>query len=178
MTPIYNQRAPLMWAIIAPCVDVAGRTVVDLGCGYGDLLLRTAVAGAREVLGVEGDPRIAMITHERIRQAGYGDRVLVTEEDLDAWAAGFPARWDVGFCCSVLPYLREPRGFLRAMAAACTVGVVECQYAGDGPGPDFLRSDDDMRALLAAAGWTTIRAIGKTHVTAGRDCWRTIWRCE
>ena len=48
-----NTRAESMWRIISQRVDFRQKSVVDLGCGHGEMLWRCYLAGAEEVRGIE-----------------------------------------------------------------------------------------------------------------------------
>ena len=63
------------------------------------------------------------------------------------------------------------------MQSKFDTSVIECQYSGDGPGPHELRDDQDMRYVLAAAGWNDAEVIGGS-VVEDRGAVRTMWRCR
>jgi hypothetical protein len=57
------------------------------------------------------------------------------------------------------------------------VSFIECQYKDDGPGPDWLKDDNDMLSVLRFHDWDSIKPIGYTLVK-DRNKKRTIWMCE
>jgi hypothetical protein len=59
----------------------------------------------------------------------------------------------------------------------CEISLVECQYAGDGPGFEDIENDNDFQELLWKAGFAWAQPIGRTFVK-GRDKYRTIWYCK
>ena len=43
---VHNTRSPEQWKILSGAVDWNGKTVIDLGCGYGDILFMAHEHGA------------------------------------------------------------------------------------------------------------------------------------
>lgn len=165
----YNVRSPKQWAIISEQVDFQGKTVLDLGCGKGDILFRACDAGAT-TLGIDMDQNnVKHILDIRPEiNVGVGDI-----EFMPAWP------WiDIIICFSVLPYLKYPERLLEWINRKSKVAFIECQYSGDGPGFAFLTDNDAMREWLLAAGqFEKVQPIGHTFVE-GRNKNRFIWMCE
>jgi len=173
LPPPYNKRIPKMWEIIAANVDFDGKTVLDLGCGYGDFAMRCCVAGARAVTAIDYDPGVFVEVADIVNAARAPVNLLLGKiEDLGNWSP-----FDIVSCFSVLPYVDDPQATLRWMADHGRVCLIEMQYAGDGPGLDEVKSDADMQALLEQAGFVTITALGFTEIEE-RHARRTIWKCE
>ncbi|KKM74225.1 hypothetical protein LCGC14_1402440 [marine sediment metagenome] len=167
----HNTRSPEQWDIISNHIDFQGKTLIDLGCGKGDLLFHAFDAGAK-VVGV--DHNIDNIKH--IRTARPGIKTLFGELDLmEIW---FWERVDIAICFSVLPYLKRPGDTLKWINTHSDIALIECQYADDGPGFDFLIDNDDMKQWLLQIGeFKEVEVIGHTLVE-GRNTKRFIWRCE
>jgi hypothetical protein len=53
----------------------------------------------------------------------------------------------------------------------------ETQLWGDGPGPNFLQTDDDVQGLLLSVGAKVAKPLATFPVT-GRPGRRTVWRVE
>jgi putative methylase len=53
-------------------LDIAGKKVLDLGCGIGRLALGAAFLGAEEVVGVDIDPAAIKTAQENSRKVGLG----------------------------------------------------------------------------------------------------------
>jgi SAM-dependent methyltransferase len=172
---IHNTRSPAQWEIISRHIDFADKTVIDLGCGYGDLLFRIADAGAEIVIGVENDFSIYQKLQKRSR--GWPEIVVSPAHIYDVLPD--VSGYDVAICFSVLPYLERWYYVLRWMRRFSKVALIEVQYQGDGPGrtwPARIRDDYQMRILLELL-WDDVSPIGKTHVE-GRGVDRTIWLCK
>lgn len=58
--------------------DIAGRQVVDYGCGSGILAIAAAKLGAAPVLAMDIDPQALIATRENAERNGTADRIAVT----------------------------------------------------------------------------------------------------
>ena len=199
---LHNSRAEQHWQIVSGRVDFAGKTVADLGVGYGDLSMRAIGAGAY-VVGFDKD--ISPFVN-RTRKAGFQSAklnfdtnvhlssvinvskasgtyplVVCAETDLELLTHDNKKKYDVAMCFSVLPYLSEPKSLLSWMQENAVISFIECQYFGDGPGLETIKNDYDMLEWLSSMrqpfGWEHIERIGKTHIV-DRDMYRTVWMCK
>ena len=187
--PLHNTRADEMWRSIIKHVDFEDKSVIDVGCGYGDFLWRAYAAGARAVFGYDNDKAVNYSANERLESYGYtGKPVYVMNSDVQNWNEKWPGKHDIAICTSVLPYFDNedyillphfdnPNYMLECILRDSEVAVIECQYAGDGPGLSWLSNDVDMSYWLFSQGAHEAIIIGKTHIS-GRDKFRTIWRVE
>ena len=62
-------------------VGFDGRTILEVGCGYGRILAGALVGGARAVTGVELDPEAIALAGERAARAGHRDRCTLVVGD-------------------------------------------------------------------------------------------------
>lgn len=159
-------RKESMWNIIKEDMLFSGLTVVDFGSGNNELAIFAVEAGAR-VIAIDNNPKYNDETLKTIK------RLVLLVADIDDMIL---PDGDVAFCFSVLPYLRHPIELLQGLSTKYRRTYIECQYDGDGPGPHFLKTDDDM-AIWLGMWWDSCTPIGKTFVP-GRDKHRTIWRCK
>lgn len=172
----HNTRSPEQWEIIKD-LDF-GDIVVDFGCGYADLLFRIAIERhLRQLIGVEENPSIIF------RNMRINEENLLGIQFLNMDIMEFVDNWDHGpidtaICFSVLPYLDvdRPDYFLAWLANNAEQTLIECQYAGDGPGFPSIKDDYDMGMWLSIF-WNDFEPIGHTTVDY-RKANRTIWVCR
>ncbi len=181
LPPIHNKRAPAQWEIIDRHVDFEGKSVLDLGCGYADILWRCYRAGAVLITGVDHNTEIINSNKAAKQKLIGAHQALINfycmsiSDFIDTAASQIVD--DIIICFSILPYLDDVPATLRWIHNHSWQALIEYQTYGDGPGPEWHKTDDDMRRVLEHAGWTSVNRIGATHV-AIRDKWRSIWLCE
>lgn len=174
----YNTRADEMWRHIEKHVDFSDKSVLDVGCGRADLMVRSWMSGARAVYGIDSSP--ITINEARIRTLDLvkaGARIYFLQKDIEQWSTRWPGKHDIVICTSVLPYTKEPDVLMRNMRRDAKQAIIECQYAGDGPGFDHIKNDSDMLSWLMMFGWHEIDKIGFSTVVS-RDRTRSIWLCK
>ena len=105
-------------------LDFSGKSVVDIGCGYGDLLIGLAKAGIERGLGVDLDPVRVECARKNARAEGVADRLQFecadfvkeydTEDrfDLALSIGSFEHILDPGVCLRRIHDLLEPGGSL------------------------------------------------------------------
>jgi SAM-dependent methyltransferase len=178
-----NKRANEMWDIVTKRVSFKNKTVIDVGCGSGDFVIRAVKAGATKVIGVERDYLVGLdavaCALEELDETQYDkvDFVSVDIEEVVQWHSDKFEPCDIIICFSVLPYLLNVWGTLEWMRNTAKTTLIECQYKDDGPGLPWLGNDADMKKLLKDIGWKRVSPLGKTDVRI-RPAYRTIWKCE
>ena len=86
--------------------DFSGKTVLDLGCGYGWHCLYAAEHGAKAVHGIDLSERMLATAREKVRQAGWGDRITLEKTAMEEYA--YPAEdWDVVLSSLALHYVPD-----------------------------------------------------------------------
>jgi len=163
-----NKRFKNQWQSISWNVSFKNKSVLDLGCGYGDMLLAVVEAGASKVTGVDNNEDVLRITKERIE----GSKIKLMHSNIDKIVVPHP--YDIIVCFSVLPYLDDQNKTLDWISDHCDTSLIEVQYEGDGPGT--IKNDDEMKNLLEQY-FKQIKSIGKTLVDY-RQKYRTIWMCD
>jgi tRNA (mo5U34)-methyltransferase len=100
-------RSDRKWARVAPAIEsLAGRRVLDVGCGNGYYSLQMAMAGARRVVGLEPMPLYVM-QFLAINHFAQAPRVDVLPLRLDEFPADTRA-FDTTFSMGVLYHQRSP----------------------------------------------------------------------
>ena len=167
-------------------------TVVDLGCGPGDVSARFArrYPSAR-VVGIDGAPAMLALGRERMKAAGLSDRVELREAVLPA--PGLPGSFAGGISNSLLHHLGDPlvlwqsirqlvqpgapvlvMDLVRPETPARATELVDQYAAGE---PEVLRRDflnslhaaftvDEVRTQLASCGLASLAvdAISDRHL--------------
>lgn len=171
--PLSDQRAD---AIARSLADRHPARVVDVGCGWGELLLRTvARAPAASGLGVDTDPRAVERGRANTAKRGLRDRVSFAVDS--ATEVTDPA--DVVICVgsdhayggqraalTALHSLVRPGGLLLLGTGFWERPPTPAEAAAIGMEPDELR---DIAGLVDLAIATGLRPLAIQ--TAGRDEW-------
>ncbi len=71
----YSQRAPWMAHLFDFLGSLAGRTILDLGCGYNPTPIYFALAGARRVYACDVSPKAVAYVQEMAETAGVAHRI-------------------------------------------------------------------------------------------------------
>lgn len=173
-------------------LPLSGRRFIDYGCYMGDFPALAACEGM-DALGLDtggfrtGEDSIAtgLAVWEALGVVGMaaaiGGRLRLARRNVLALRPD-EMRVDVAVCFSTWPYLitqttRETaEAWLRWAIEAARDFFFEVQLAGDGPGPAWLQSDDDVQAMLdrITDGAAVIAPI-VTIPVVGRNAERTVW---
>ena len=111
--PTFTRRMRLLESLFAQ-IGLEGRTVLDLGCGSGQVSLLAASMGAR-VHGIDISPRMLAIAREAADHAGLSTAVRF--EEGDAGAAALPQS-DVVLLVGVVEYYADFAPLVRRAAEA------------------------------------------------------------
>jgi SAM-dependent methyltransferase len=162
-------------ALMSP---MAGRSVLEVGCGNGVLLARLAegVGSEGRVVGV--DHSATFVEQARAQVARAGLSAVVTVQQADAYALPFAAEtFDLAHCERVLMHLEQPTAALAEMRRVVRPGgwliAVEPDWAGiridheDREGMDILYARA-MRIKQPDMGITLYRRMGELGLTERR----------
>lgn len=98
---------------------VAGKRLVDIGCGGGILAEAMAQRGA-QVTGIDmGEAPLAVARLHQLESGVAVDYRRITAEEL---AAAEPGRYDVVTCMEMLEHVPDPASVIRACATLCRPG--------------------------------------------------------
>lgn len=173
--------APMTPATFEALGDIAGRRILDVGCGSGETTM-TLAAKAGAALGVDISEPLIGYAKERARRASSSARFLVA----DAGAAALPdapydalfSRFGVMFFEAPVPALAHLRAQVKPggrLAFVCWRGIEENGWNAipieavapllphrppppdpHAPGPAAFADKDRTRGLLVNAGWRDV----------------------
>jgi ubiquinone/menaquinone biosynthesis C-methylase UbiE len=92
---------------MAGCQPVAGRTVVDIGCGSGHYSVALARAGAANVLGLDFAPGMLKIAQESAKRFGVEQRCVFALGDFLTYPISEP--FDYAIVMGFMDYVSDPR---------------------------------------------------------------------
>ena len=164
-------------------VPLKGKTFLDLGCFQGDFVALAAAEGMR-AYGIDGGgfrsgENSIQIGKTVWRDFPFGELNLI-QDDFVGFQA-FPQ--DVVMMFSTWPYIVQQHGrpvaegLLERIIQDAGVFFFETQLAGDGPGPDSLKTDRDVALMLMSLGAQSAIPLGTIPVT-NRPASRTVWKVE
>jgi len=173
----YNPRLEYAWNIISRHINFKDKTVLDVGCGHGDIIRACHSVGAI-VYGLDKE------LQEDIKQIAIGkENFHLVRDDINEWCEtwlSFKRKSSIGvdvlICMSVLPYLDRPFKALEYFKQIAPILILEVQYFGDGPGLLRMCNDSQMEEILLNH-WSNVSKIGATLVE-GRHKYRSIWLCK
>jgi ubiquinone/menaquinone biosynthesis C-methylase UbiE len=112
------RRGRGFFGIFAEQPDLNGKIVLDLGCGYGGLMLAVAEMGAERVLGVDVSEERVAFARRRLQPAARAFPVLA-----DAASLPFPDQSvDIIVSDSAIEHLHDLRAALREMVRVLRPG--------------------------------------------------------
>lgn len=164
-------------------LPLKGKTFLDLGCFQGDFVALAAAEGMT-AFGVDSGGFRSGENSIEIGNAMWQDfpfgEVSLHQADIIHFT-NFAC--DVVMMFSTWPYIVQQHGrpvaegLLERIIQDAGVLFFETQLYGDGPGPEFLKRDDDVVDLLYRAGAKKVTHIGSFPVT-GRPATRVVRRVD
>lgn len=115
-----HQINPLRLGWVQQLCPLAGRRVLDVGCGGGILSDSMARAGA-QVLGIDLSPKPLRVAELHAMEAGT-EGVEYREIAVEALAAEQPASFDAVTCMEMLEHVPDPASVVRACATLVKPG--------------------------------------------------------
>lgn len=162
------------------CGDVAGASVLDVGCGSGRYSIALAERGAR-VTGVDTAERMLEIARRLAAERGVGEYCRFVAGDFLSSPLG--SGHDVTLAVGFFDYTADPRPYLRRMAGASRAGgkliatfprlwtwraPVRKLRLGLRGCPVHFYSRSGVERILREGGWEPrrIERVGKLHFAA------------
>jgi ubiquinone/menaquinone biosynthesis C-methylase UbiE len=153
------------------CSDLAGRTVLDVGCGSGIYEVEFAKRGAKRVLGIDFSANMLESARARVRREGVDDVCELLLADF--FTQPFSERFDYSIAMGVFDYLPDPAPFLEKMRRVSSRKVVasfpghsrirerlrKLRYKLSGKGDVFFYAEEDVRRLAAGAGFADFKLV-------------------
>jgi SAM-dependent methyltransferase len=152
---------------------IGAGSLLDLGCADGDFCL--FAASEREdtnipIMGVDKDPEAIVRMSNLCEGLGVDFRVrdIMKIDDF---------LYDTVLLLSVWPYIYNRMGagarqLLKRITQRAGQLIFETQLYGDGPGPNFLRTDQDVYEMLS--GYGSVERLAQIPVH-GRNAARSVW---
>lgn len=97
------------------CGPVAGKRVLDIGCGSGRYAVEFARRGA-QVVGLDFAPNMVEMARAAAAKVGVADRCQIVQADFLDWTA--PQRFDICLAIGFFDYTEEPGPYLKKMRSA------------------------------------------------------------
>lgn len=116
----FVQTQPVLdefWARFGGMPDMAGKRVIDFGCGRGGMVDRAMEAGARSALGIDLNPDYITFAQQKVARRWSGARFVCAD------IRHTPVEMaDVVVSCNTMEHVIPLRETLRSAIAACRPG--------------------------------------------------------
>ena len=169
-------------------LPLKGKSFLDLGCFQGDFVALAATEGMVATGVDEGGFRSGENSIEIGRKVWadfpFGTINLKNQNINSSPSSSLGpiqwSDWDVVMMFSTWPYIVNHYGIEQALnilqwiVANNEVLFFETQLYGDGPGPEQLRNDADVKSMFLRLGASGVKELGAFPVT-NRPASRTIW---
>ena len=98
---------------LAACGDVAGKEILDIGCGSGRYAVEFARRGAAKVVGVDFAQSMIRLAEQIAARNGFSRVCNFIQTDFVSWQS--PQQYDYSIAIGVLDYVENPSQFLQSM---------------------------------------------------------------
>lgn len=180
------ERSRPFFDLLARIPDKNYRSIVDLGCGTGDLTANLADHWPEaQVLGVDNSEEML----QKAQQFAEGDRIQFTPGDISTWKPASPQelivsnatfQWipDAAALIKQVKSYRGPRGVIAVQMpdnSASPSQVLLRELEASGPWTEKLKSRARQDAVLPLAKWVELLHAAGLHVDAWETCICTSW---
>lgn len=147
------------------CGEVAGKRVLDVGCGSGRYSIEFARRGA-EVIGLDLAPTMVEMAQEAAAAAGVAERCRFMQADFETWRE--PHHFDICLGIGFFDYIEEPEivlGKIRACTTERALFSFPIRWRLRSPTrwlrlrlnscPVYFYDEAEVVRLLCKAGWAS-----------------------
>lgn len=113
-----SNPAPVLLKRLLRHVALQGRTILDVGCGFGEFLLEADQAGAR-VAGIDVDLEAIKVAHALLRESGSRGQVCCAGGEALPFASG---SFDVVVSNYALEHVQDPERVMQEVVRVLRVG--------------------------------------------------------
>ena len=149
------------------CGDVAGKKILDAGCGSGRYCVELARRGA-DVIGIDMAPAMVELSTAAARDAGVAEGCRFEAAEFRQWCA--PHHFDISLGIGFFDYIEDPVDFLtklREVTDGRGIFSFPIRWRLRTPTrwlrlrlrgcPVFFYDRSQVEDLLARAGWVDVR---------------------
>ncbi len=138
------QRGREIARIVNSRINIEGKDVLDVGCGYAGLLIAMKEAGAKSLAGIELYPPRLEWGAKRLKSLGYEARLL----EMDVCGPEAPAtlgKFDVILAQDVIEHVADPRTTIDHLCRMLRPEGAIYMQVGNKFSPDQLMADHHCR---------------------------------
>jgi SAM-dependent methyltransferase len=106
---------------LAGCDPIAGRSVLDVGCGPGHYAVELASRGAGRVIGIDFAESMIELAKQHAQEAGVAERCHFEVADFLTYPQG--ERFDCVILMGFMDYMEDPLGVIRKALALASSRV-------------------------------------------------------
>ena len=166
--------------------DVAGKKILDVGCGSGVYSVDFARRGAGRVVGVDFSENMLKLARQEAERHQVTDMCEFIQADF--LELELEEKFDISIAMGVFDYVPDQVAFLRKMAALTTDKVIvafpshsllreparRLRYKLAGKGDIYLYGEDDVERIATDAG---LREKGIIRIASSGGVFVLIGRC-
>jgi ubiquinone/menaquinone biosynthesis C-methylase UbiE len=158
--------------------ELAGKSVLDVGCGSGRYAIECAKRGAERAVGIDFAPTMLEIARQHAAEAGVEEKCEFVQGDFSEFETD--EKFDVVVANGFFDYMGDPASVLTKLVSVSR-DLVIASFPGKSPIRNWLRktryglqgcavyfySEEDLHALAAAAGFKDYRLEFMPHSGTG-----------
>ena len=160
-TPQSERFYEVVFNWIAAHEQLHGMKALDIGCGIGQHAIRLAKRGCSVVAADFSENRVAA-AEENFGRQGFGSRIVVCNEDLEAGLSFAEGTYDIVLCWGVLMHIPQIAPAIRELVRVTRPGGRILVYEANLFGMDAAATMVST-AIKKAVGRTSIRRVQFTE---------------